>query len=239
MHDWPREMFLIRHGESAGNVARDLALRDGLNAIDIRSRDCDIPLSNLGERQSQTLGNWLARNAEAPDAVLTSPFLRAEQTAAIICRSAGWKAPLLGDERLREKEFGILDRLTRRGIEAQYPAQAQMRAALGKFYYRPPGGESWTDVLLRLRSFEQTLRRDFAGRRVLIVAHQVTVLCFRYLVEGLNEREILKIDAAGDVANCSITQYAGTELLRYNFVAPLEEDATPVTTTPDVPIAPK
>lgn len=239
MHDWPREMLLIRHGESAGNVARDLALRDGLGTIDIRGRDCDIPLSELGERQARALGDWLARNGPAPDAILTSPFVRAEQTAVIMRECAGWDAPLRADERLREKEFGMLDRLTRRGIEQQYPLQAQMRAALGKFYYRPPGGESWTDVLLRLRSFEATLRHDYAGRRVVIVAHQVIVLCFRYLVERMTEREILEIDAAGDVANCSITQYAGTKLLRYNFTAPLEEEATPVTRTPDVPVAPK
>jgi probable phosphoglycerate mutase len=47
------------------------------------------------------------------------------------------------DERLREKEFGILDRLTRAGIEEQFPDQAEFRRLLGKFYHRPPGGESW------------------------------------------------------------------------------------------------
>jgi len=104
----------------------------------------------------------------------------------------------------------MLDRLTRRGIEQRFPEQAAMRAALGKFYYRPPGGESWTDVLLRLHSFVDALRRDYGGRRVAVVTHQVVVLCLRYLIEGLDERRILEIDALGDVANCSITQYDGT-----------------------------
>ena len=61
------------------------------------------------------------------------------------------------DERLREKEFGILDRLTRSGIEELHPDQAEFRQLLGKFYHRPPGGESWCDVILRLRSALDTI----------------------------------------------------------------------------------
>lgn len=240
MHEWPRELMLIRHGESAGNVARAAALRDDLADIDIAGRDCDVALSALGEQQSVALGTWLGAHWEAPDAVLSSPFERAVRTAALMREAAGWDAvPVRTDERLREKEFGMLDRLTRRGIEQRFPEQAAMRAALGKFYYRPPGGESWTDVLLRLHSFADTLRRDYAGKRVAVVSHQVVVLCLRYLIEGLDERRILAIDALGDVANCSITQYAGTELLRYNDTAPLDARATPVTAEPDVPVAPK
>lgn len=240
MHEWPRELLLIRHGESAGNVARALALRDGRSDIEIAGRDCDVALSALGEQQSQALGCWLARHWGEPDVLLSSPFERAVQTAALMTGAAGWESPAVRtDERLREKEFGMLDRLTRRGIEERFPEQAAMRAALGKFYYRPPGGESWTDVLLRLHSFLGALGLDYAGKRVVVVSHQVVVLCLRYLIEGLDERRILQIDAQGDVANCSITQYAGTELLRYNYTTPLDAQATPVTAEPDVPVAPK
>jgi broad specificity phosphatase PhoE len=85
---------------------------------------------------------------------------------------------------------------------------------------------------------------------VLIVAHQVIVLCLRYLIEGMTEEEVLAVDRAGDVANCGVTQYAldpapgppGTaggklRLVTYNFVAPLEEAGAPVTARPDVPAA--
>jgi hypothetical protein len=44
------------------------------------------------------------------------------------------------DERPREKEFGVLDRLTWVGIEAQFPEQAEFRRLPGKFDHRPPGG---------------------------------------------------------------------------------------------------
>jgi broad specificity phosphatase PhoE len=65
----------------------------------------------------------------------------------------------IADQRLREKEFGILDRLTKFGITQRYPELAQQRSHVGKFYFRPPGGESWCDVILRLRSMLDTIVR--------------------------------------------------------------------------------
>jgi 2,3-bisphosphoglycerate-dependent phosphoglycerate mutase len=241
---WPSELYLIRHAESAGNVAREAALASGAHVIDIATRDCDVPLSALGERQAQALGRWCARNVEPIDAVLSSPYVRAQETAALALRSAGWAGvPVAVDERLREKEFGMLDRLTRSGIELKFPEQAEIRGLLGKFYYRPPGGESWTDVILRLRSALDTVRCEHAGKRVAIVTHQVIVLCARYVLERMTEREILEIDRAGDVANCSVTTYRldpaknALVLEAYNVVAPMEEAGEQVTHEADVPVA--
>ena len=145
------------------------------------------------------------------------------------------------DERLREKELGALNRFTKAGILAHFPEEARRRSDIGKFYYRPPGGESWCDVVLRLRSLLHELQLRYAGERVLIVAHQVVVLCFRYLLEELDEQRLLAIDRAGDVANCSITRYEHNEALErprlelrtYNFVAPLEAAGEAVTAAPD------
>ena len=152
------------------------------------------------------------------------------------------------DERLREKELGSLNRLTRHGILSKFPAEATLREHMGKFYYRPPGGESWCDVLLRLRSTLDSIRLQYAGERVLIVTHQVLVLCFRYLLEGMSESEVLQIDRAGDVANCSLTTYGcdvdaegrgKLSLRHYNVVTPIEQAGEPVTHQPDPATAPR
>jgi len=237
MASWPHSVWLVRHGESAGNVARDAALKANLARIDLAQRDVDVPLSARGEQQAAALGRWFAALpvAERPTLVLSSPYARALQTAAAV------GAPV-ADERLREKEFGSLDLLTKRGIEETFPQEAASRAKLGKFYYRPPSGESWCDVIHRLRSVLGELQHTYAGERVAIVAHQVVVLCFRYLFEQLTEAQILAIDREGDVANCSITAYGydpnaiggrgGLVLQRYNFVAPLEAAGAPVTAKP-------
>ena len=244
---WPSELRLIRHAESAGNVARARALEIGATTIDIEhARDCDVPLSALGERQAHALGVWCRRHLEPLDAVVSSTYVRAQQTVAIALRAAGWDdVPVVLDERLREKEFGVLDRLTRAGIEQRFPDQAAMRGTLGKFYYRPPGGESWTDVILRLRSLVETLTHEYAGRRVAVVTHQVVVLCMRYVLERLTEAQILAIDRAGEVANCAVTTYRYDAAVQrpvleaYNVVAPLVEAGEPVTRESDLPIARK
>ena len=48
---WPQQLWIVRHGQSAGNVARDSAEAARLPLIDIAERDIDVPLSPLGEQQ--------------------------------------------------------------------------------------------------------------------------------------------------------------------------------------------
>jgi broad specificity phosphatase PhoE len=242
---------VVRHGESAANLAYVRAHLDQAHEIEVDRRDVDVPLSPLGEAQAMALGRWFAAlpAQERPDVVLSSPYLRARRTAVLV-EEAGGLAPdpvvHCTDERLREREPGILDRLTALGVADAFPQQAELRRLLGKFYHRPPGGESWCDVILRLRSALDTISLHHAEHRVLIVAHQVVVLCLRYLLEGLDEEKVLAIDAASEVANCSITEYAlgvgpdgreGLQLVRYNFTAPLEAAGEPVTTAPDAKVA--
>ena len=241
---WPSHLWLVRHGQSAGNVARDAADAAGAERIAVTGRDVDVPLSPMGEEQARGLGRWFAREPVLPEVVLVSPYVRAQQTAQLFQAAGGCDAGLglCTDERLREKEFGILDGLTTAGVRALQPEQAEFRRLLGKFYHRPPGGESWVDVIFRLRSLMDTVALHHGGKPVMIVAHQVVVLCLRYVIEGLSEAELLAIDKAGDVANCSVTEYAfdpaasgdgGLGLVRYNHVGAVEASAAPVTTGPD------
>jgi broad specificity phosphatase PhoE len=249
---WPDVLWLVRHGQSAGNVARDAAEAAQAHLIDIEWRDVDTPLSPLGVQQALALGRWFAAMPEGqrPTVVLASPYVRARSTAEHIVEGFADRDDLtfLVDERLREKEFGILDRLTKAGITHKYPELAEQRRHVGKFYFRPPGGESWCDVILRLRSVIETITREYRRERVLIVTHQVIVNCFRYLLERLDEARILAIDRAADVPNCSVTSYVFDpargrngklvgELV--NFTAPLTEAHAPVTAERDMPLAAK
>ncbi|MET0312417.1 MAG: histidine phosphatase family protein [Burkholderiaceae bacterium] len=246
----PDILWIVRHGQSAGNVARDEAEAAGVPRIDIDFRDIDTPLSPLGFEQSRALGEWFASlpAGERPEVILCSPYVRAHETAVAIQQALGGdSAPRLRmDERLREKEFGILDRLTVHGIRQFHPELSEQRSHVGKFYFRPPGGESWCDVILRLRSVYEMVTREYGGQRVLVVAHQVIVNCMRYLVECMDERQILAIDAMGDVPNCGVTWYRrggeGGETLvleKANFVSPLHRAGAPVTDEPDAQAAPK
>jgi broad specificity phosphatase PhoE len=247
---WPHTLWIVRHGQSAGNVARDAAEAAGLPVIDIEHRDIDTPLSDLGREQSHALGLWFGEMPadRRPEVILCSPYVRARETARIVLEAAKYPGDPMRvriDERLREKEFGILDRLTTFGIRQKYPELSEQRSHVGKFYFRPPGGESWCDVILRLRSLLEMVSREHEGDRVLIVGHQVIVNCMRYLVECMDEAQILAIDKLGDVPNCAVTSYeydpTGDELVKdlVNFVAPLRRAGAPVTVEPDAPAAAK
>ena len=245
--NWPERLWLVRHGQSQGNVARDAADESGAHQIDIDMRDVDVPLSALGEEQARAAGRWFAAlpENERPELILSSPYVRAKQTAAIICDEgalAGGPARTIVDERLREREFGIFDRLTTAGIRHKFPEEADHRRRLGKFYHRPPGGESWADVILRLRSMLNTINLHHCDRRVLIVCHQVVVLCFRYILEELDEQTILGIDKQAEVLNCGIAAYdfeadakgrCVPALELWNHGAPLEADGAPRTSAAD------
>ncbi|HEV7871521.1 MAG TPA: histidine phosphatase family protein [Modestobacter sp.] len=239
----PSALWLVRHGESLGNLADARAQESGSGRLELDVRDPDVPLSSPGESQADALGAWLAALPadERPTTVLSSPFTRAASTAQRAVRQSGLELTIRYDERLRERDFGAFDGMTRDGIRAEFPDEARRRDLLGKFYYRPPGGESWADVALRVRSLLATeaLRHD--GERLVCVSHQAVIMVFRYVLEELSEQDLLEIDRHEQIANTSVTRYelAGDgrfELVTFNGVDHLDQDAeAPVTKENDVP----
>jgi probable phosphoglycerate mutase len=198
---------IIRHGESVGNVAASTAERAGDDLIDITERDADVPLSDLGREQATAVGKWLAGLDEddRPQLAVVSPYLRARQTAELAL--ADLDIPTVRDERLRDRELGILDLHTVHGINAKFPEESTRRKRLGKFYYRPPGGESWADVLLRVRSLLRDVAEDHPGERVLFFAHDAVVSLFRYVLEQLDEEELMAAAKKTTIANCSVSSW--------------------------------
>jgi broad specificity phosphatase PhoE len=192
-----------------GNRA-DLAARDAASEeIDLHDRDADVELSPLGYDQARAVGRWLDESAPEPwrpTLVVTSPYRRAYETARAATAQTG--LPLHVDERLRERDLGAFDGLTLRGIRARHPQEAARRDKLGKFYYQPPGGESWADVALRVRSFLADLGHGFEGERIWLFTHQAVIMAFRYVLEDIDEQRLLAIDRETQIPNASLTRYA-------------------------------
>jgi broad specificity phosphatase PhoE len=200
-----RRILLVRHGESTANVAAAAAERAGREAIEVEARDADVPLSELGREQARTLGEAL-REKLGPDwqttaRVWSSPYRRARQTAQLASGGEGF----LVDERLRDRELGILDALTSRGVDARLPDEAARRRWLGKFYYRPPGGESWADVALRVRSFLRDIPGD--GAPLVAFTHDAVVSLFVYVLLRFDEDALTRFLADRVVSNASITTF--------------------------------
>jgi broad specificity phosphatase PhoE len=121
--------YFMRHGESAGNVAR------------IPQGRADFPLSSKGREQAVAAARWFAD--QEVDLVLSSPLLRASETAEIIAREAEL-GPIQVREELNEVDIGPFSGLTWDEAGARYPQIK--RQFLTHSWDGVPGAES-SDVL--------------------------------------------------------------------------------------------
>ncbi len=235
---WPKELLLVRHGESEANVRKFAAKAQGLEPSWTGVlRDQDSPLTELGNRQAYSLGCELGLRYPIPSNfprdtylqyIVTSPYTRAKQTAMQITQGLRYVPQIVVDERLREIDFGAMDGIDRKRFRELYPHEADRRERDGKYYYRPPGGENRPDVRDRIRLFLDTLNRDYVGTKTLVVCHSVIVLAFRSLLERWEEAEYLQVDKEDDVKNCGLTVYKRQDgrrlkLQEYNTVIPTKD----------------
>jgi broad specificity phosphatase PhoE len=235
---WPSKLVLVRHGESIGNLADADARRRKVPRLDLDLRDADVPLSDTGRGQADAVGGLLRdlEETETPELVVTSPYRRAAETAERAMQTWGQGRVAIVDERLRERDLGLFDGLTWIGIRQEYPAEAERRRRVGKFYYQPPSGESWCDVVLRVRSFLADLREGYDGQRVWLVTHQAVIMSFRYVLEDLTEQQIADVELAVALPNCSMTTYVagpgGLSLSSFADTSAVDRGAADVTAEP-------
>lgn len=178
-------IFLVRHGESLGNIS-DQAYR--------QFGDHNVPLTQWGYRQALEAGRVIASYLEGlPDAdalklsVWYSPYLRTRQSkdALLEALPSAAVADIREDYLLREQDFGLFTEIydhaeQKRKFPEEFEKWARLRNSNGKFYARPPDGESRADVSQRVRLFLQTVMHDAKGGRntVIIVGHGVTNRAF-------------------------------------------------------------
>lgn len=205
-------LVAVRHGQSTANVAFAEAARTGATGLPMDGTDADVALSDLGGLQAAALGRWLAGLEEdrRPHLVVCSPYRRARQTWTTMAHTASEHGcavpPMLVDERLRDREMGIFELHPPAAIRERAPQEAERRARLGDWTYRPPGGESLADVALRVRDFLTQLDRTVPGQRVLLVSHDAIVVALRYVIDGIGAPAP---DGVTPVPNASVSEWDG------------------------------
>ncbi len=203
--------MLVRHGESEQNRERSLVdsgKRHDFSKRIKETRNADIRLTPNGRFQAKKTGELLKKEYRKFDAVFASPFRRARETAAGILKTFGANVPhTIIEERIREKEFGIFHATTAEEIRKKYPEWHHLRGIEGKYYFRPPGGESYPDIALRVHDFLGTLVREHSGKNILVVSHSAIMLVFHKLLTRMTEEEILQLDSENRIKNCGIISY--------------------------------
>lgn len=209
----PTALTAVRHGQSTANAAFAEANATGALTVPITERDADLPLTDLGRAQAADLGRRLA--ADPPQYVYCSPYLRARDTLGIALAAAHEhgapppdRIPVHYDERIRDRETGAWEMLTEAALRRKYPEDIARREHVGHYYFRPPSGENFPDVQLRIRSLLGEALAAAAGRHLLIVAHDAVVLMLRMILDPLDEAAFLDLWARhGAVTNCAVTRW--------------------------------
>lgn len=174
-------IFLIRHGESIGNVGEN---------YEKRIPDHLISLTERGKEQARENGEWLLNYCKENNVDLSkariwrSPYLRTRQTSEEFNKFLNIK-DIREDITLVEQQFGLFDSLPDEEWERKYPDEyaeyERQGANYGKFYARLPLGESPFDVAIRVHQFMGTIHRDFQKHGVdtlFIFTHGTTLRTF-------------------------------------------------------------
>ena len=143
-------VYLARHGETVWNAEGRYQGR------------LDSPLTDTGRAQAEATA--LTMRERGIERLLCSPLGRARDTAHVVETALGLGAEI--DDDLCESDIGRWEGLTRAEVEASYPGELARREA-NRLQYRPPGGESLVDMLVRARAVAGRLD----GRTTLIIAH--------------------------------------------------------------------
>lgn len=141
------------------------------NAEGVASGWHDVDLSPRGEAQAQALG--ARRRGTALETVYCSDSTRAWRTAEI---AFGRDVPIVRDARLRECDYGELTRA---------PALAVEHARRQHVYEPFPGGESYTQVVDRVRDWLSSVVAQHSGGTVLVIGHRATFFALEHLVHGV------------------------------------------------------
>jgi broad specificity phosphatase PhoE len=157
-------LILVRHGESEGNRDRTF------------TQSPDVPLTPHGREQARATGERIAAQYQ-PARIVASPYVRARQTAEIISAVLALSVEL--EAAFREQSFGVF---------AGQPYEAVLGDAAyhdgPRWQWRPPGGESLTDVYERVAPALDRVTRDAVGQDVIIVSHGGVMLALCAYVTG-------------------------------------------------------
>ncbi|MFA6043115.1 MAG: histidine phosphatase family protein [Patescibacteria group bacterium] len=234
---WPNYILFLRHDTSKFNRLRELKAQDPeydrfklayeenpespetralAMLLHLRYKlevaDCRTPLADAEAKRAVITGQNLRDQIAAPELIFCSPYERTKST--LVGLQKGWpelaNVKMVEEERIRELEHGLsLLYNDWRIYFAFYPEQRRLYEQEGPYWFRWQQGENVPDVRERVRSWLNTLTRDFSGKKILVVSHHLTILALRANLERLDEHEFNRIDEEEKPINCGATLYTG------------------------------
>jgi broad specificity phosphatase PhoE len=150
-------LYIARHGQNEDN------------AHGILNGHRDLPLTDIGKSQAREVAQKIKAANLSFDAVLSSPLIRAHETATIIAAINQLPTPQVMPE-LIERDFGIMTGKAQSAIE-EMCAPDIIKTETITYFLSPPGAETFPDLLLRAGKLLDTLHETYTSGNILLVTH--------------------------------------------------------------------
>lgn len=138
----------------------------------------DVALSPLGIQQSKEMGERY--KDDHFDAIFCSDLQRAYMSAEI---GFGTKWPIIKDKRLRECDYGDF---------TQHPSEEVDKEKPQRIHEPFPNGESYTQTTERMREFIEEVKRDYDGKRIMVIGHRATQYGLEHVLKGVPLVELVR-----------------------------------------------
>jgi probable phosphoglycerate mutase len=174
-------LYFVRHGQTYWNVENKIC---GVT---------DIALTPIGHEQAIQTANKIRREGIRFDEILTSPLIRAVETARHIGEITG--VSIRVEERLKEQNFGKYEATARDGVEFLFSKE--------HFADRYEGGESMLQLAQRVYNLIDEIKADPEKKTYLLVAHNGIARAVESYFHSMSNKEY----ATFGIANCAIMTY--------------------------------
>ncbi|MDR1033685.1 MAG: histidine phosphatase family protein [Bifidobacteriaceae bacterium] len=200
----PETLVFVRHGESDENRIEKLGMRSVsllgrlkylLNKRKTKHLDYDLLLSEHGIHQAEVAGESIKQNFQNFDIALTSPYLRAIQTAEHMKLDMNWEINNL----LMERDWGFryLNDRTKK-FKRDYNSNV--------YFITSADGEKLYSVMLRANQFLDLLKHREC-KRVISVTHNEFIFTMMDAIENLPVHVHIKNYRENKLPNCAIVAY--------------------------------
>lgn len=173
-------LYVVRHGETIWNKERKV---QGIT---------DIPLTDKGREEAKQLQE-LIRNLNI-DVVISSPLIRARETAKIITNSS---LPINTDDRIKERDWGLNE-----GADIDTVDKWDCWDVI--LNTRVQNIEPIQDFMYRVSDFIEDIKIRYKDKNVLVVTHSAVSRVIHYLLEEIpDDANLSRID----IPNLRIIEY--------------------------------
>ena len=177
------EVTLVRHGETDVNKENKA-----------QGAEIDASLNEKGKQQALEAAKVLAK--QKFDLIISSDLKRAFETAEIISKELD--IPIDGKwPELRERRLGDWSGKDVEETLTKYPNDIEGIVTFTGHHMTPANGESVNEILDRMSAVYEKVQSEYAGKKVLVVAHGGVLRWFTAVAENPSYKEI----ALNDIAN--------------------------------------